>query len=200
MLDDSASAVMHSATYVLALLGMCVLLLALTAIYNGEAEALGLLGLIGYLAAFLGTLLVAGDWWFEAFVVPTIATEAPDVLKLSPSGSILAGAIATVGVYSIGWALFGLATLRAGPFPRPAAVLLIAGGLAGPLALSTPYQILLAVAIGWIGYTLIRGPRSQRIAPPGGGRHHVRTAARPGIRRQGPQGDGAIFAGYSLYG
>jgi hypothetical protein len=46
-----------------------------------ESAALGRLGLIGYVTAFLGTLMVAGDWWFEAFVVPTTATEAPESSK-----------------------------------------------------------------------------------------------------------------------
>ena len=42
---------------------MAILLLALTAIYAREYAALGTLGLVGYLTAFLGTLMVAGDWW-----------------------------------------------------------------------------------------------------------------------------------------
>ena len=97
--------------------------------------------------------MVAGDWWFEAFVIPMIATAAPEVLDLPLSGSVLVGAIATVGLYTVGWTLFGFAALRARAFPRAAALLLLAGGLAGPLALSTPYQIPLAIAIGWIGLT-----------------------------------------------
>jgi hypothetical protein len=144
----------YTVTYFVALLGMGALLLALTAIYTREADALGMLGLIGFLSAFLGTLMVAGDWWFEAFVVPMIAAAAPAVLELPISGSVLVGAIATVGLYTMGWTLFGLAALRTRAFPRAAALLLVAGGLAGPLALSTPYQIPLAIAIGWIGLTL----------------------------------------------
>jgi len=114
--------------------------------------------------AFLGTLMVAGDWWFEAFAIPLIATAAPAVLDLPPSGPLLVGAIATVGLYTVGWTLFGLAALRARAFPRAAALLLLAGGLAGPLALSTPYQIPLAIAIGWIGLTLESEPRSRHTA------------------------------------
>jgi hypothetical protein len=64
----------------------------------------------------------------------------------------------------MGWTLFGLAVLRAGIVPRPAAVLLLVGGLAGPLALSTPYQIPLAIAIGWIGVTLQSESRVRLIA------------------------------------
>jgi hypothetical protein len=161
---DWATAPAYTLTYTVALLGMGSLLLAVTAIYTRESAALGKVGLIGYLTAFLGTLMVAGDWWFEAFVVPVIATAAPAVLDLPISGSVLVGAIATVGLYTMGWTLFGLAVLRAGIVPRPAAVLLLVGGLAGPLALSTPYQIPLAIAIGWIGVTLRSESRGRLIA------------------------------------
>jgi hypothetical protein len=175
---DSAATPAHTMTYALALLGTGTLLLALTAIYIRESPALGRLGLIGYLTAFMGTLLVAGDWWFEAFAVPMIATQAPEVLDLSPTGSVLAGAIATLGLYSAGWVMLGLAALRARVFPRPAAMLMLAGGIAGPLALSTPYQIPLAVAVGWIGYTLEPESRSRRTpansTPPGSPRSAVR--------------------------
>jgi hypothetical protein len=158
----------YTVTYSIALLGMAALLLALTAIYTRESAALGRLGLIGYVTAFLGTVMVAGDWWFEAFAVPTIATEAPEVLGLAPSGSVLVGAIATVGLYTVGWTLFGLAALRARAFPRAAALLLLAGGLAGPLALSTPYQIPLAIAIGWIGLLKPESDRWHTAAPAAG--------------------------------
>ena len=149
--SDSATTVAHTVTYSLALLGMFALILALTAIYASESSALGRLGLIGYVTALLGTLLVAGDWWFEAFAVPVIAKESPAVLDLPPGGSILTGAIATLAVYTIGWLLFAIACFRIEAIPRPAAALLVVGALAGPLALSTPYQIPLALAIGWIG-------------------------------------------------
>ena len=151
---DWATTPAYPLIYTLALLGMGTLLLALTAIYTREFAALGRLGLIGYLTAFLGTVMVAGDWWFEAYAIPKIAAEAPEFLDLPPSGSALVGVIATVGLYTVGWTLFGVAALRSRAFPRAAALLLLIGGLAGPLALSTPYQIPLAIAIGWIGLSL----------------------------------------------
>ena len=167
----------YTVTYGIALVGMGALLLALTAIYTRESDALGRLGLIGAVTAFLGTLMVAGDWWFEAFAIPRIATAAPAVLDLPISGSVLTGAIATVGLYSVGWTLFGIAALRARTFSRAAALLLVAGGLAGPLALSTPYQIPLAIAIGWIGLTLRPESRIWLIAddPRSSSRAEVQT-------------------------
>ena len=167
---DWATTPAYTLTYSVALLGMGSLLLAVTAIYTRESAALGKVGLIGYLTAFLGTLMVAGDWWFEAFVIPMIATAAPAVLDLPLSGPLLVGAIATVGLYTVGWTVFGIA---AAPRPAPSRAWrlcsVLVGGLAGPLALTTPYQIPLAIAIGWIGLTL--QPESDRwhaAAPPPG--------------------------------
>ena len=152
----SAATLTHTLTYGLALAGMCTLLLALSAVYFGNQRSLGVLGLVGYVTASAGTVLVAGDWWFEAFAVPMIGTEAPHVLNLPPGGSLLVGAMITVGLFAAGWVVFGVAVFRSGAFPRPAAVLLVIGGMCGILALSSPYQVPLAVAVGWIGATLAR--------------------------------------------
>lgn len=160
-----ADSVLHSVKYVLALLAMCALLLALTGLYLRQADAAGRLGLIGYLVAFVGTVLVAGDWWFESFIMPQIAAVAPEVTTGAITGSMVVGAVATFGLFAIGWTVFGIATFRANVYPRPAAVLLVIGGVVGILALSTPYQVPLAIAIGWIGYSLARSQPAEALAP-----------------------------------
>ena len=101
--------------YTLALLGWAPCCLRYRDLHP-EFAALGRLGLIGYLIAFIGTLMVAGDWWFEAYAIPKIATEAPEFLDLPPSGSALVGVIATVGLYTVGWTLFGAAPSDPAPF------------------------------------------------------------------------------------
>jgi hypothetical protein len=55
---------------------------------------------------------------------------------------------------SLGWLLFGVATLRAGVYSRAAAILLIIGALISfiPLPLT---EVILAVAIAWLGFDLI---------------------------------------------
>ena len=121
----------------------------------------GRLGLTGYLVAFLGTLLVAGDWWFESFVAPRIAAVAPEVMSGTTTGSLAVGAAATFGLFALGWTIFGIATFRAKVYPRSAAVLLTIGGVTGILALTTPFQVPLAIAIGWTGYTLYRSDRAD---------------------------------------
>jgi hypothetical protein len=176
---DSAATLTHTLTFGLALAGMYALSLALTAVYFRHQRALGVLGLVGYLTASAGTVLVAGDWWFEAFVVPTIGAQAPEVLDLPAGGSVLVGAMVTAGLFATGWIMFGVAAFRSGSFSRPAAALLVFGGACGILALSTPYQVPLAFAVGWIGYTLMRTPQHELPVPQAAGPAHEVVAGLP---------------------
>jgi hypothetical protein len=164
--DDPATAtVTQTLKYALALLAQYVLLLALTGLYARQATAVGTLGLVDYLVAFLGTLLVAGDWWYEAFVGPGIALHAPQLVDMPYDASLVAGAVATNGLFSLGWILFGIATLRGRLLPAGPAILMIIGGAVGALVLWTPYQIPLAIAVGWMGYRLSAASHDQHDAP-----------------------------------
>ena len=158
---QSANSPVHTLKYGLALFALYTLILALTGIYLRQADGAGKLGLAGYLIAFLGTLLIAGDWWFESFIAPQIAAVAPEVMSGAITGSMAVGAAATFGLFAVGWTIFGVATFRANVFPRPAAALLIVGGLVGILAGSTPYQVPLAIAVGWIGVSLMRSDQTS---------------------------------------
>ena len=140
----------------LALLAMFALLLALTGLYARQVPESGKLGLVGYLVAFLGTMLVAGNWWYEAFIGPALREQAPEILTTAPGGSILIGAALTGLTFAAGWVTFGLASFRAGVFPRLAAVLMTVAGVAGILTLISPFQIPLALAVGWMGLWLVR--------------------------------------------
>ena len=160
-----ADNLLHSAKYGIALISTIALLFALTGLYLRQADAAGRLGLVGYVVAFIGTVLVAGDWWFESFIVPQIAAVAPQVMTGAITGSMAIGAAATFVLFALGWTVFGIATFRANVYPRPAAVLLMVGGVVGILAGSTPYQVPLAIAIGWIGYSLMQSERADALAP-----------------------------------
>ena len=140
----------------LALLAMFALLLALTGLYARQVPESGKLGLVGYLVAFLGTMLVAGNWWYEAFIGPALREQAPEILTTAPGGSILIGAAITSVTFAAGWVTFGLASFRAAVFPRRTAILLTIAGVAGALALISPFQIPLALAVGWMGLWLVR--------------------------------------------
>ena len=78
---------------------------------------MALLGLARYVGAFLGTLFVADNWWFEAFVVPAVAKQAPEIIVGSPGGSVRGGAVVTIVLFTAGWTIFGIAMFRLGRSP-----------------------------------------------------------------------------------
>ena len=130
-----------------------LLLLGLVGLYARQSEEAGTLGLVGFLLAFLGTMLIAGDLWFEAFAVPYLAEVSPRLAETSPTGLLLAGAAASFASFGVGWLLFGIASFRARVFPRVAAVLIILGALVGfPSPLFPPKLVVLALAVGWMGF------------------------------------------------
>ena len=127
--------------------------LGLVGLYANQSEAVGPLGLVGFVVAFIGTVLVAGFFWTSAFIAPLLAVEAPELIAAARS---LPGFFRSFIVFGLGWLLFGVATLRAGIYPRVAAVLLVVGAvlIVIPLPLT---GVVLAVAVSWMGYVLFRG-------------------------------------------
>jgi len=146
----------QSVRFGLALIAMYVLLLALTALYWLEAKVVAGLGLVGYLIAFLGTLMVAGDWWYETFIGPILRDRVPEILEGARPALVLFGAFVTSGAFAVGWFIFGLSSYRASIFPKGASILMMFGGLVGAVTLIVGSQIPLALAVGWIGLSLIR--------------------------------------------
>ena len=138
----------------LKLFAFVLLLLGLVGLYARQSVEAGTLGLIGFLVAFLGTTLVAGDWWYEGLVVPWLADVAPQVVEGGAAGSVLAGGITGFSLFALGWVLFGIASFRARVFPRWAAIVVIVRGVLGFQAGFPPFQIVLGLGIGWMGYWL----------------------------------------------
>jgi hypothetical protein len=134
------------------LLGVMLLLLGLVGLYVRQSQAAGTLGLVGFLVAFAGTVLVAGFLWAGTFITPALATEVPEFLDAGPPPGFFP-ALITCGV---GWLLFGIATLRARVYPRWATILLIVGAVifVVPLPLT---GIVLSVSVAWLGFHLFRG-------------------------------------------
>lgn len=159
----------YTFTSLLALLAAVFLLAGLVGLYAGQAETSGGLGFLGFVVAFLGTALMVGAFWESAFAEPAIAEVAPEVFRLEQAPAWLdLGFTVTFALVSLGWLLFGIATLRARVYPRIAAILLIVGAVASlvPVRLT---ELILAVAIGWLGVALFSGragtdQRSPRVA------------------------------------
>ena len=114
----------------LSLLSIVLLLWGLIGIYGPQSRAAGTFGLWTFVAVFLGTVLIAGNTWAEAFVYPTLAQVAPDAWSGSVtevSSYLGAGLTLSFPLFGIGLVLFGVATFMAGVYPRWVAVLLIIG-------------------------------------------------------------------------
>ena len=129
----------------LALLGQPLVVLGLVGLYARQSEVTGIFGLIGFLVTFVGTLLVS------ALGVEGVEGVAP--------------------LAYLGWALFGIASLQAGIYPRMAAILLIISAVTagmfsllivalvvGPTSLlvyvGVGAGIVLNMVIAWLGYDL----------------------------------------------
>jgi hypothetical protein len=144
----------------LMLLAMILLLLALVGLYRRQAKQAAGFGLVAFVVAFVGTALGVALMWVFTFVVPTLAQAAPALLDADePPGLLGVGMFASFILFSLGWLLFGVATLRAGVFPRGAAVLLIIGAVFSfivdmlPFAVPIPLDLLaLAGGLAWMGY------------------------------------------------
>jgi hypothetical protein len=134
----------------LALSGEALLVLGLVGLYVRQSESTGVVGLISFLVTFFGLVL-------------TLAGVPWSDLPLT-----------------LGWALFGVTTLKARIFPRPAAILLLIGAVAtgvvsallgGGLAGVGGYvgigaTIVLNAAIGWLGFNLFTGRGVSTAAQP----------------------------------
>src|SRR5215213_6712866 len=131
LLDESVPSIPVVVNSVLKLFALFLLLVGLVGLYAHQSEAAGQLGLAGFLAAFLGTMLLSGDLWLEAFAFPYLGEVAPRLIEHTPTGTLAVGGVGSFITFAVGWVLFGVASLRARVFPRGAAIVLIAGGLIG---------------------------------------------------------------------
>ena len=103
----------------------------------------GWFGLAGFVLLSLWFVLVTGFTFFEAFILPLLATDSPKFAEsflgifTGSGGETSVGALATLWsllgvVYILGNVLFGIATFRGGILSRWAAGLLGLGAVSSP--------------------------------------------------------------------
>jgi hypothetical protein len=146
---------------VASIVAFALLVVALVAVYNREASEAGGLGVVALCAAIIGTVFMAGDWWFEAFAVPRMAALAPELLDTFKGGRLLIGGVSSFVLFGIGWAMFGIASLRARVFPAALSVTILAAGLVSGVPIGVVYvsgQVILGLAIVWLGAWMLRTP------------------------------------------
>ncbi len=159
--DPIADASRNAAFYVpaVAALGSVALLgLGLVGLYLSQEERFRGFGAVAFAIALLGTIAAAGAQWTYVFVVPHFAPVVPEMVNES-TGSVLAGFVLSYALLALGWILFGLATLRAGIFPRWASLLVVAGAAIAFLPLPSR-TLFLAIAVALLGLRLLRNARA----------------------------------------
>jgi hypothetical protein len=158
----------HAFESVLRLIALGVLLpLGLVGLYARQSEATGPLGLVGFVVAFAGTVLVSGFVWVTTFVAPELATSAPRLIGSGPPP----GRALSFLVFGIGWVLFGLASLVGRVYPRSASALLIVGAVISTILSLTFLAVPLGglpflAAVAWLGVALLTGWGGSASAPP----------------------------------
>lgn len=133
---------------------------------------MGPLGLVAFVGAFFGNALLVAGTFVDAFVLPVLALELPDVFESPPVPIAIALAL-TYLLFVLGYVLLGTAVIRSGVLPRWAGLMLAVGAPLFAVGVSTvqPLAILGAVLFGagwmWLGYAVLPGRRAgaARTAP-----------------------------------
>lgn len=135
-------------------------LLVLTSMYLWQRPASGILGDIGYIVNFIGLALLIGVDFAGNYILPYLSKNATQELFAGPTRFIF---VLCAMVFLAGVVLFGLATFRAGVFPKLVAVMYIIGFVLYSLSPFLPdsivriAQVMGSVAVMWFGYLLVTG-------------------------------------------
>ncbi len=116
----------------LPILAALLTLFGISGLYTVQREKMGVLGLVGFVLATIGTTLFFADGLIALAIYPVLADVAPDILSASGamnSGAVLVTFIAMAAISMIGYIVFAVAILRAGILPRAAALLFLLGGV-----------------------------------------------------------------------
>jgi hypothetical protein len=112
--------------------GALFTLFGLIGLYAAERRRAGQLGLVGFVLAVLGTALFLADGLIALIIFPAVADRAPELLGTEGAlnqGTALAAFIVIAATTMIGYVTFGVASLRAGLFPRGGVILWIVGAV-----------------------------------------------------------------------
>jgi hypothetical protein len=171
--DDTAATLYFASArwapaHVALALSFLLAIFGLMGLYLRQREAVGRLGLVGFVLAVAGCALLVGIALAEAFMLPVIAANLPPKPLadwLDPVGP-LAGAVAVSLVsllcFNAGFVILGMATEHAGILPRrvgflvAVAVVLSNGEFFGPVgfAIYVGSGIVFGGLLVWLGVAL----------------------------------------------
>lgn len=187
--------------------GAVLALFGLVGLLARQLERAGWFGVVGFVTAFIGTASLLTGAMIEAFIIPFMGLQTPDVVDGPPPPGV-GEAFMTISVlFAVGYVVLGIATARAGVLPRSVGILLAVGGAAlmfgdmiatGLFGNENLWGIsfaLFGAALAWLGYSLwsdpiligdargaTRGPRARRLVPDTRSSSAVETGAPSGAR------------------
>ena len=146
---------------VLALLTVVIFMIlvpGLIGLYVHQSSKAGVLGLVAFPVALVGTMLGFATFWSGYLYAPELAQSAPSLLDNGSPRLMLLGFLIPFLLFYVGWLLFGLASVRARVFPRWAGALLMLGVplifLQGLVFLPLVGDVVFAAGLVWMGYAL----------------------------------------------
>jgi hypothetical protein len=139
---------LYTPAHLLLLVQLAIVQLGLTGLYARQAGRSGWLGAIGFALTVPYFVLHYTLLQYESFVAPYLAREPATQALVAPGGALAHGAAGTQGAFGLiipllaatGVLLLGIATLRAGVFPRAAGWLPLAAVAVYVVASSLPYD------------------------------------------------------------
>jgi hypothetical protein len=159
------------AAHALFTLSSLLLLLGLPGLYGAASVRMGRLGLVGFLAAFTGTMLTAVSGNF-GFLAPVLATESPQTIDAInhylPEVALNGVAF---GGFVVGFVMFGMAMTKTASFPRPSGLLVAVGAPTQVVGFALSQLVLpalwavavfgsmaLGAGLAWPGYQMWQHP------------------------------------------
>jgi hypothetical protein len=142
-----------------------LMLLGLVGLYARQVEQTGWLGLVGFILAFLGTVVVNSIFLMASTVLHLVAVQASALFDQAGAPPTFGVLLVVLG-YILGYILFGIATMRAGVLPRGSGLLLIIGSAmfmiseALPLTASISHlivtigDVIFGAGFVWMGFAL----------------------------------------------
>jgi hypothetical protein len=157
-------------------LGFLLIVPGLVGLYLFLGDGSGILGLLAYFLASIGSAITAGLLLLiEATLLPVAASNPALATLADPTSPAYNGSLALpllMGgslVFLVGYVLLGIAMLRARTFPRFAAYLIIVGGVLfalpvppAPVIVNIVGTVLLSGGLISVGYTLLSDARQMK--------------------------------------
>ena len=147
--------------------GSIIALLGLVGIYMKGAETFGFLGNIGFLLAFIGTVLLTGALLWDTIIWPILVKIDPSILDFQgpiySSKTFVPFFIISGVIYALGYISFGIALAKSPLFPSwPSLMIAVGAPLFGLGSMFGKAQVyprsigitLFSIGLIWIGLIL----------------------------------------------